>query len=192
MSRGGRRLRLPTFLTDLGQPRTALLALIAGSLALFAAGLDPRVFSSGTHDAQTALRERPQIEALFLLGSVAEAAFLLIGGVLGDIAGRRRILVIGLVALVVFETASMVTGDGVPFYISRVASVASVGLVLPVALAVVAVSYSGIVRATALGLAYAASGAATAIAPTLLSIATPTGGRWPSFLLVIVVALIAL
>jgi DHA2 family multidrug resistance protein-like MFS transporter len=65
-------------------------------------------------------------------------------------------------------------------------------MVLPVALAIIAVSYSGVTRATALGIAYAASGAATAVAPAVLGIVTPTLGRWPSFLLAIVAALVAL
>ena len=179
---------MPAFIAELGQPRSALLALIAGGLALFAAGLDPRVFSSGTPDAQTALREQPTLEAVFLLGAVAEAACLLIGGVLGDVIGRRRILLVGLVALSLFEIGAMLTGDGTLFYVFRIAAVASVGLVLPVALAIVAISYNGAARATALGLAYAASGAATAIAPAILLFVTPTIGRWPSFLLAALVA----
>jgi hypothetical protein len=55
--------------------------------------------------------------------------------------------------------------------------------VLPLALAVVAVTYNGATRATALGIAYAALGASTAIAPALLLAVTPTLGRWPAFLL---------
>jgi MFS family permease len=183
---------VPEFIAELGRPRAALLALVAGSLALFAAGLDPRVFSSGTPDAQTALREQPQLEALFLLGSVAEAACLLIGGVLGDVVGRRRILMLGLLSLAVCEAGAMLTGEGLLFYAFRIAAVASVGLVLPVSLAIVAVAYKGAARATALGLAYSASGAATAIAPAILLAVTPAVGRWPSFLLAMVVALAAL
>ena len=182
---------MPAFIAELGQPRTALAALVAGSLCLFAVGLDPRVFSSGTPDAQTALRERPQLESLFLLAAVAEAAFLLIGGLLGDVIGRRRILLVGLGAMAVFETLAMVTGDGPLFFAARIGAVASVGFVLPVALAVVAVAYTGPARATALGLAYAASGASTAVAPAILLAVTPLVGRWPSFLLAVVAALAA-
>jgi MFS family permease len=192
MSAGARQLKLPAFIADLGRPRASLLALVAGSLALFAVGLDPRVFSSGTPDAQAALRERPQIESLFLLAAIVEAAFLLVGGVLGDVVGRRRILLGGLAALAVFETGAIALPEGPAFVICRIGAVASVGAVLPVALAVVAVSYVGVTRATALGLAYAAAGAATAVTPALLAAVTPTIGRWPSFLVAAVFALIAL
>ncbi len=75
--------RLPEFVADLGREPGALGILAAGSLALFAVGLDPKVLSSGMPDAQVALRERPQLEAVFLLTAIVQAAFLLIGGVLG-------------------------------------------------------------------------------------------------------------
>jgi MFS family permease len=191
VTKGSGRFKVPEFLADLGQPPGALAVLVAGSMALFAAGLDPRVFSSGTPDAQAALRERPQVEALFLLSAIAEAAFLLIGGVLGDVIGRRRVLLTGLVAMAFFETSAMITGDGPLFYASRIGAVASVGFVLPVALAVVAVTYTGATRATALGIAYAALSAATALTPALLLAVTPTVGRWPSFVVAIVGVVIA-
>lgn len=190
-SRAG-RLKLPEFITDLGRPPTALAALIAGSLALIAVGLDPRVFSAGTADAQAALREQPALESLFLLSSIGEAAFLLVGGVLGDTVGRRRVLLAGLTALAIFEIGAMVTVDGPIFLLCRIGAVASVGCVLPPALAMVAVAYEGAARATALGIAYAALGAATAVAPAVLAAVTPAIGRWPSFLLVTLFVLIAL
>src|SRR5207248_1104529 len=52
VSRGRSRLSMPEFLAELGRPRQSLLVLLAGSLALLAVGLDPRVFSAGTVDAQ--------------------------------------------------------------------------------------------------------------------------------------------
>ncbi len=191
MVRANSRLKVPEFLLDLGKPPGALAALVAGSLALFAVGLDPRVFSSGTPDAQAALRDRPQLESLFLLSAVVEAAFLLIGGVLGDVIGRRRVILTGLVALILFELGAMITGDGPLFVACRIGAVASVGFVLPVALAIVAVAYNGPPRATALGLAYAALSGATAITPAVLIAVTPTFGRWPSFMLAIVACVIA-
>ncbi|HZX56015.1 MAG TPA: MFS transporter, partial [Ilumatobacteraceae bacterium] len=187
-----RRLKLPQFLVDLGQPPSAFAALVAASVALFAVGLDPRVFSAGTANAQAALRERPQLESLFLLAAVAEAAFLLVGGILGDTIGRRRVLLGGLVALALFEAGALISGDGPVFYACRIGAVAAVGLVLPVSLATVAVAYSGVTRATALGMAYAALGIGTAVAPAVLAALSPTVGRWPSFLLAIGVISVAL
>ncbi len=73
--------------------------------------------------------------------------------------------------------------SGLPLLVMRIAASAFGGIVLPVALAIVAVAYTGVTRATALGMAYAALGASTAITPALLIAVTPTIGRWPSFLL---------
>jgi crotonobetainyl-CoA:carnitine CoA-transferase CaiB-like acyl-CoA transferase len=64
---------------------------------------------------------------------------------------------------------------------NRPAGTAAAGIVLPVALAGVAVTYGGIQRATAIGLAYAAYGGASAAGPVLLTLFGPTGPRWPAF-----------
>jgi len=178
-----KKSRLPDFVTDLWQDPGAFQILIAASLALFAVGLDPKVLSSGMPDAQAALRERPQLESVFLLTAIVSAAFLLVGGVLGDLVGRKRILLIGLVGLAVSELAAIVFPSGLPLLAIRVAASAFGGIILPVALALVALAYHGVTRATALGIAYAALGASTALAPALLLAVTPTVGRWPSFLL---------
>jgi MFS family permease len=175
--------RAPDFIADLWREPGTFPILVGASLALFAVGLDPKVLSSGMPDAQAALRERPQLEAVFLLTAIVQAAFLLIGGVLGDIFGRRRVLLIGLVGLTIAELAAIVVPASAPFLAIRVAAAAFGGLVLPVALALVAVAYTGVPRATALGMAYAALGASAAVAPAVLIAVTPTVGRWPSFLL---------
>ncbi len=175
--------RIPGFIADLWREPGTFPVLVAASLALFAVGLDPKVLSSGMPDAQAALRERPQLEAVFLLTAIVQAAFLLIGGVLGDIFGRRRILLIGLVGLTLAELAAIVAPAGIPFLAVRVAAAAFGGIVLPVALALVAVAYTGVPRATALGIAYAALGASTALTPAVLLAVAPAVGRWPSFLL---------
>ena len=175
--------RLPAVITDLAREPGALGILVAASLALFAVGLDPKVFSSGMPNAQVALRERPQLEAVFLLSAMVQAAFLLIGGVTGDVLGRRRVLLVGLVGLTIAELAAIIFTSGPLFLVMRVAAAAFGGLVLPVALSIVAVTYTGIPRATALGMAYAALGASSALAPAVLIAVTPTIGRWPSFLL---------
>ena len=52
-------------------------------------------------------------------------------------------------------------------------------------------AYTGATRATALGAAYAMLGLSSAIAPALLSAVTPTIGRWPSFAIVAIVAVVA-
>ena len=186
-----RRLTIPSFVLDLGREPGAVAALVAGSLAIFAAGLDPKVLSSGMPDAQTALRQKPELESLFLLSIIVQAGFFLIGGAIGDLFGRRKVLLVALAGLVMAEAVLIVFPSGPMFLAARVLAAATTGTVLPVALAVIAVTYNGAVRATALGVAYAALGAATALAPALLLAVTPSLGRWPSFLLVGVFAVLA-
>ena len=157
-------MKVPEFLADLGRPRTALAALGCRQPRSLCRWVWIRASSA---PARPTLKPRcasgPQIESLFLLAALAEAAFLLIGGVLGDTIGRRRILICGLPgwrsprrARSCFRMARCSSSFASPPW-------PAVGLVLPVALAVVAVAYSGAARATALGLAYAALGASTAL-----------------------------
>jgi len=176
-----RRPPLPTFLTDLDREPGAVATLIAAALALLAAGLAPRIFSPGLVSVQSAVRERPEIETVLMLASVVTAGTLLVGGVLGDADGRRRIMLVGLGAMVATGLGGLFFADGPLFLVGRFIGVASASIVLPVALAGVATRFEGVARATAIGLAYGAYGAATAAAPVLLTLFGPTGSRAPAF-----------
>ncbi len=184
--------RLPPFIADLGREPGQLGILVAASLALFAVGLDPKVLGPGMPDAQAAIRARPQLEALFLLVALVQAAFLLVGGVLGDSLGRRRVLTTSLAILTVAELGAIALPDGPGFAVCRLVGAAMAGIALPVALSVVAVTYNGATRATALGMAYGALGASAAVAPALLIAVTPTFGRWPAFLVAALAIVVAL
>ena len=165
--------------------------LVAAALALVAAGLAPRVFSPGLASVQSAVRERPEIEALLLLASIVTAGMLLVGGVLGDADGRRRIMLIALGGLVVTGLGGLLFADGPLFLAGRFVDVASASIVLPIALAGVATVYQGVDRATAIGLAYGAYGAASAAAPVLLTLFGPTGSRAPAFAAAAIAAIVA-
>jgi MFS family permease len=176
-----RRPPIPTFLTDLDREPGARTTLIASCLALLAAGLAPRVFSPGLASIQSAVRERPEIEALLMLASIVAAGALLVGGVLGDADGRKRVMMLALGGLVLTGLGGLFLADGPLFVLGRFVDVASASIVLPLALAGVATRYEGATRATAIGLAYGAYGAATALAPVLLTILGPAGSRVPAF-----------
>ena len=176
------RPTIPAFLRDLDREPGAVRTLGIAALSLFAAGLDPRVFSPGLGSVQAAIRENSQAEVLLLLATVVGGGLFLIGGVLGDADGRRRLLLGALATMLVAAVIGLFVTDGPLFVISRMIGLAAASVTLPIALAGVAETYDGITRATAIGIAYAAYGAATAAGPILLTLFGPDGPMWPAFI----------
>src|SRR5918994_7439959 len=77
----------------------AVRTLVAGAAALFASGLDPRIWSPQLSSVQAAVRAQPGIEATILLNGVAGAIVLLAAGAVGDLARARPLIRGGLVTL---------------------------------------------------------------------------------------------
>lgn len=184
--------RIPPFIRELGEAPGALPTLIAASLAVAAAGLDPKILSSGMPDAQAALHQRPDLESVFLLLTMIATAFTLLGGLLGDLMRRRRLLVVGLALMVIGELISGFAPFGPVFAVGRILTAAAVGIILPVALAMIAVTYTGGARATALGIAYAGLGATSALWPAIVGATRDGLGRWPAFALAAAAALVCI
>jgi len=116
-----RRLPIPSFLRDLGEPPDAPGTLLVAALSMAAAGLNPQVLSPSVSTVQAAIREQPQVNSLVLLATLAGAALLFAGGVLGDTDGRRRILLAALGALFGANLLALALPDGPLFVLSRVA-----------------------------------------------------------------------
>jgi MFS family permease len=187
-----RRLPIPAFLRDLGSPPGAPQVLVLAMLSLAAAGLNPQVLSPAVSTVQAAIRDQPQVSGLVLVVTLAGAGMLFVGGILGDTDGRRQILTTSLAALLVANVFGLVVSTGPVFIASRVFAVAAAFAVLPFSLALVATTYHGVVRATAIGIVYAAYAGGSAAAPVLLTLLGPTGPRWPAFVAATLVAAIAL
>ncbi len=187
-----RRPPLPSLIGDLVADRRAVNALLAGMAALFAAGMDPKVMAPMATSTQAAIRARPDIEGLLLVVSVTTAVLILVGGAIGDISRARPIILGGLSASLVFGIlAFLLTDPSHPmFVVVRFCGLAAAALVLPVALAMAATSYSGIPRATAIGIAYAAYGAGQGLSPILVALIP--GSYWPAFAGSIAASLLAL
>jgi MFS family permease len=185
-----RRQPIPAFIADLFEDPTARSGLLAGSAALFAAALDPKVWGPSLPTVQAAIRDRPYLELVAILVVMAVSANLLIGGALGDTIRARPIIVTGLAVELLAALVSIVVPGGPIFVIARIVGGVASALVIPASLALVATSYQAINRATAIGLAYGAYGAAGAGAPILLQVVP--GERWPAFLAAIVAAGLAL
>jgi MFS family permease len=181
---------VPAFIADLFDDPTARAGLLAGSVALVAAAFDPKVWGPTLPTVQSAIRERPELEAVVILAMVGGSALLLFGGAVGDSARARPIIVGGLVIELAASVVALLIPNGPLFVASRFAGHAASALVIPASLALVATSYSGINRATAIGLAYGAYGAAGAGAPILLQLIPEQ--RAPGFIVGIAVCLVAL
>lgn len=184
------RPSMPRVVTDVVGDRRARTALVGGSVALFAAGLDPRVMGPALSTVQAAVRARPELEALMFVLAVAAGITLLVGGAVGDLSRARPIIRSGLVVLLVTGAFGLLGTEGPLFTATRLAAVIAASFVIPAALASVATAYQGIARATAIGVAYAAYGGAQALMPILLTVIP--GQRWPGFVAITIVAALAL
>jgi MFS family permease len=163
-------LKLPVFIHEvIDDPRQRGI-LVAGSLALFAVGLVPRVLSPGLPTAQEALRLQPELQNLLLLLAFASTATILLGGLASDVLRRRGLLVGGLAVMVASCLVAVLIDDGPLFYAANFAGVAASGVVLTYAIGSVAIAYQGIPRATALGFVYGAYGLGTAASPAILTL----------------------
>jgi MFS family permease len=167
-----RRPPLPAVIADLLVDQRAAGALLASGVALFAAGMDPKVMAPMAVTTQAALREKPELEGLVLLLSVVTASFLLVGGAVGDLSRARPVIVGGLVVSLVAAVVAvpLLGSQDLAFRIVRLAGIASAAIVMPSALAIAAVSYTGVNRATAIGIAYAGYGLGQAVSPALVSL----------------------
>ncbi|MGY6024607.1 MFS transporter [Streptomyces spinosirectus] len=108
------------------------------------------------------------IQAVITLYALVMAAFMLIGGRLGDILGRRRLFFIGLI---VYGTGSAVTALAPTVWVLALGWSVIEGLgaamVLPAMAALVAESYRGRDRAVAYGVIGGLAGAGIAVGPLL-------------------------
>jgi MFS family permease len=185
-----RRPPIPAFIGDLFVDRGARDALLAGSVALFAAALDPKVWGPSLPTVQAAVRDHPQLETIVLLAAVSGSALLLLGGAIGDTSRARPIILGGLAIELLASLAGLLVPDGALFVVTRFIGHASAAFVIPVSIALVATSYTGVARATAIGLAYGAYGAAGAAAPILLQIIPDS--RAPAFVAAIAASAVAI
>lgn len=186
-----RALPIPEVIRDLYRDPRDFRTLMIAALSLAAAGLDPHIYNPSLPSIQAAVRARPELEDILLIAAVVGAVLLLVGGVLGDTDGRRRIQLTALAALIGASASGLVITDGPLFLAGRLVGLAAASVILPIAIAVVAVTYTGIARATAIGIVYAAYGGALAAGPVLVTLLGPTGPRWPAFLVSLAVAILA-
>ncbi|WP_189878444.1 MFS transporter [Streptomyces bluensis] len=144
-------------------------ALIVLGTAQFLMVLDTSVMNVSitqlVHDFDT---EVTAIQAVITLYALVMAAFMLIGGKFGDILGRRRVFLLGLI---VYGTGSALTAAAPTVWVLAlgwsVIEGLGAALVLPAMAALVAESYRGRDRAVAYGVIGGLAGAGIAVGPLL-------------------------
>ena len=125
-----------------------------------------------------------------LVGAVGSAILLLVGGAIGDLRRARPLMLGGLATLVVTGSIGLLVPTGPDLRSARLAGAVAAAIVVPASLASVALAYSGVTRATAIGLAYAVYGGATSVMPILLTMVP--GTQWPGFVVAPLAAAVAL
>ncbi len=186
------RLPIPTFIRALDAEPGQLRALLVAFVSLGAVGLNPMVTSPNLPSVQSIIRAQPEVNSLILLVTLIAAGLLFVGGILGDTNGRRGVLLGGLAVLALANLTGLLVSSGPVFVGSRLVAAAAAYAVLPFALALVATTYGGLVRATAIGIAYVAYAGTTAVTPVLLTLFGPNSPTWPAFVVAVLAAGFAL
>jgi DHA2 family methylenomycin A resistance protein-like MFS transporter len=140
------------------------LVLVATSLAGFTATLDNTVVAVAVVDLQADLGVGvTELQGVVTAYTVALAALLLTGGTLADVAGRRRVFVIGLAVFAAASVACALSTTAAALVAARAVQGAGAALVLPGGLAVLAAAFpEPAARARAVGI-WAATGAAALV-----------------------------
>jgi len=142
--------------------------IAAASLGSGMAFLDSTVMNVALPAVQTNLElSARQVQWVFGAFAVVLAAFLLLGGTLGDHYGRRRIFVMGA-TIFAFASAWCALAPG-PAQLISARAVQGMGgaLLVPASLAIIGTSFGGSQRAKAIGLWGALSSLAMAVGPVL-------------------------
>ncbi len=124
--------------------------------------------------------------------TLAFAALLLTGGILGDRYGRRRIFLAGLVVFTAASALSGLSQTTAELIAARALQGLGAALLVPGSLSIIAATFTGRERGMAIGLWGAVSGLAVAIGPVIGGLLVQTGSWRSVFFLNVPVGLAAL
>lgn len=149
------------------RPRRGL-TLIAASACVFIVQLDFYALNLALPSMAAELGSSTTDLQWVISGYIlAQAAFLIPGGKLGDILGRRRVLVAGLVTFGVGSLGAGLGSDPPIVIAFRVVQGMGSGIVFPLAFAVITEAYPGRQAKQAIGNAYGIGAVALALGPLL-------------------------
>jgi MFS family permease len=122
------------------------------------------------------------------LGKLMLGAFMLAGGVAGDVYGRRRVLVLGALGTVGASLLAAVAQTGGMLLVARALDGLASAAIGPLALALITRAFSQAEQARAIGLFLGLSGLGAALGPLGAGLVVETQGWRPGFLLPAAVA----
>jgi MFS transporter, DHA2 family, methylenomycin A resistance protein len=174
--------------------RAASFVLFVACLGVLTAQLDSSVVTLALRRIDAELKIGVGgMQAVIDAYNVAYAAFLLSGGTLGDLYGRKRILLLGFALFILGSVASGLAAGPYLLIFGRALSGLGAALLVPTSLAILAVTYpDGPARSRAIGLWASCNGIAFALGPTVGGWLVEFWGWRSIFLLIVPVSAIGL
>ncbi len=195
-----RKFRLPAKFAPMGlvwneltRDPQAKRVLLACTLAMVTTGLEPAFLTLSTTQIQTRLRIPESNAPMFVaVGYLILAVLTLIAGTTGDLFGRKRVMVAGLVGLTLANIFGALTLNTPPFVVTDVVGSITALVVIPMCIAIITLVYSPPVRPLAYGLLFGALGTAIIVGASVGAICDSLGIPSISFIPVVIVGILAL
>ena len=178
---------------DITRDKDAFRILIACTLAMVTTGLEPAFLTLSTSEIQNRLRTPESHAPMFIaLGFLVFAVLTLIAGTTGDMFGRKRVMVVGLVGLTLANSIGALTLGTKLFIVTDVLASISVLAVLPMCVAIVTLVFPLAVRPLAYGMLFGTLGTSIIVGASLGGLFDALGFPAVSFIPVVIVGVIAL
>lgn len=167
----------------LTEDRRALQVLVACMAAVLGTYLQPPVLSLYTPLIQAGIRDPGSgVPLLVAAGYLLLAVLTLVGGASGDIFGRRRFMLVGLIGVLVSNVGGLVALNS-PFYLwANTLNTIFSTLILPMSVAIVTLAFPMHVRPFAYGALFGTQGVALVLSSSFLGIAESVGATWLAFI----------
>jgi len=168
-------------------------ALVAVSLALFCIQLDFFGLNLAVPDMTRSLSTTTDhVQWVLSAYMLSLGSLFILGGRLGDIFGRRPMLIGGIVVFCAASVLCALAPNLVALVVFRILAGIGAALIFPIGIAVVANAFDDTARAKALGLTFAIANIGTAVGPFVGGgLAEGPGWRWIFWMLVPVTAVSA-
>jgi MFS family permease len=199
-SKPKRKIQLPAQFAPVGLIWNELIrdpqarqVLIACTLAMVTTGLEPAFLTLSTTFIQTRLRTPGSNAPMFVaVGYLIFAVLTLVLGTTGDLFGRKRVMVAGLIGLTLANIFGGLTLGTPPFVIADIIGSVTAIAVIPMCIAVITLIYPPPVRPLAYGILFGALGTAIIVGAAVGAICDSLGIPGISFIPVVIVGILAL